>query len=253
MLKIILIVFPLLFLTGFVDSIAGGGGLISLPAYLLAGLPIHSAIATNKLSSAMGTTVSTVHFLRKGYMNLKTCIPGIIAALVGSSLGANLSLHLNERSLKILVLFVLPFAAFHVLRSKNLEKYHDHPLPPVTTVILCTLISFFVGAYDGLYGPGTGTFLLLLFTGVCHLSLENAAGTTKAINLTTNVVSLVIYIMNGKVLIPLGLAAGLFNMAGNYVGSHCFSSKGNTFVRPVILVVLTIFFAKTILELAGIA
>ena len=138
MLKIVLFIFPMLFLTGFVDSIAGGGGLISLPAYLLAGLPIHSAIATNKLSSAMGTTVSTVHFFRKGYMNLKTCIPGIIAALIGSWLGASLSLHLNEKFLKILVLFVLPFAAFHVLRSKNLEKYHDNPLPPVTTIILCT-------------------------------------------------------------------------------------------------------------------
>ena len=252
MLKIALFIFPMLFLTGFVDSIAGGGGLISLPAYLLAGLPIHSAIATNKLSSAMGTTVSTVHFFRKGYMNLKTCIPGIIAALIGSWLGASLSLHLNEKFLKILVLFVLPFAAFHVLRSKNLEKYHDNPLPPVTTIILCTLVSLCVGAYDGLYGPGTGTFLLLLFTGICHLSLQNAAGTTKAINLTTNVVSLVVYLLNGKVLIPLGFAAGLFAMAGNYVGSRCFSSKGNTFVRPVILLVLSIFFIKTILELAGI-
>ena len=115
--------------------------------------------------------------------------------------------------------------------------------------MLSSVVSLIVGIYDGLYGPGTGTFLLLLFTGLCRLNLQDAAGTTKVITLTTNLSALAVFLVNGKVLLPLGIAAGLCNMAGNYLGSHRFSKDGVLIVRPVILVVLVIFFVKTVWEL----
>lgn len=116
-------------------------------------------------------------------------------------------------------------------------------------IFKCILIAVVIGIYDGIYGPGTGTFLMLLFTGFCHMTLNDAAGTTKAINLTTNITALVVFLINGKVLLPLGIAAGCCNMAGNYLGSHSFTSNGHKIVKPVMIVVIVIFFIKVVTEL----
>ena len=110
-------------------------------------------------------------------------------------------------------------------------------------------IALIIGAYDGFYGPGTSTFLLLLLTALAHMDLFYAGGVTKAINLTTNITSLTVYLLNGKVLIPLGLAAGFFSICGNYLGARYFKEGGARAVRPLIAVVLVIFFAQLVYEL----
>ncbi len=243
-----LIVCPLVFLAGFVDSIAGGGGLISLPAYMFAGFPVHNAIGTNKLSSGMGATLATYKFYKKGYIEIKHAIYTIIFALFGSSIGAKIALLTNDRVFKILMLFILPVTAFYVFKAKDLTGGGDE-YSTRKTILISLPIAFFVGMYDGFYGPGTGTFLILLLTGVAKMSLTSSAGITKAINLTTNITALVIFFINGKVLIPLGLTAGLFSIAGNYFGTKLFITKGSKSVRPIILVVLTLFFIKIIFEL----
>lgn len=243
----LLIICPLVFLAGFIDAIAGGGGLISLPAYLFAGLPVHNAIATNKLSSAMGTTISTIKYAANGFINYKRAIPCFVLALVGSFLGANLALIISEKLFIIIMLVILPFIAFYVLKTKNF----DNPKPTFSntkTLILCLIPAFFIGMYDGFYGPGTGTFLLLLLTGMARVSLNEAAGTTKVINLTSNITSLIVYIINGKVIFYLGLIAGLFSIAGNYIGAKFFTQKGSKILRPIIIVVLCIFFLKILIE-----
>ncbi len=105
-----------------------------------------------------------------------------------------------------------------------------------------------IGVYDGFYGPGTGTFLILLLTGVAHMKLKEANGIAKAINLTTNISSLSVLLLYGKVILPLGLSAGLFSIAGNYIGTRFFDRGGARLVRPVILLVLVIFFIKVLTE-----
>ena len=237
-----LVVCLFVFLAGFVDSIAGGGGLISLPAYMIAGLPAHTAIATNKISSAMGTTVSTFYYLRQGFMKWKICVPAIVAAIAGSSLGAKITLMIDEKVLKIAMLVVLPVILFYYEIVDKVTR---------NLIMKCIGIAFVVGIYDGIYGPGTGTFLMLLFTAFCHLSLNDAAGTTKAINLTTNISALAVFLFNGAAYIPLGVAAGCCNMVGNYLGSHCFTSNGSKIVKPVMVVVIVIFFIKVVTELIG--
>lgn len=245
-MSIYLIVCPLVFLAGFIDAIAGGGGLISLPAYLLAGLPAHEAIATNKLSSCMGTTISAYHYYTKGFMKWKLCLPGIIMAFLGSYLGSNLSLLIEEKMLKTFLLIVLPLVGLYVLKGNTLKDTSDQLVWERKLYIQCATISFVVGIYDGLYGPGTGTFLMILLTGICHLDLNSAQGSTKAINLTTNITALSVFLLNGKALIPLGLIAGLCNMVGNYLGSHLFIKKGSTFTKPIILIVLMLLIIKVI-------
>lgn len=244
-----LICCPLLFLAGFVDSIGGGGGLISLPAYLLAGLPAHTAIATNKLSSACGTTVATVRFIRQGLINWGIAVPSIIAAVIGSSFGAKLSLHIPEKVLIYILMFVLPVTAFVVLNRKifkdNGSKEVELDKRTYLTAVIAALV---IGFYDGFYGPGTGTFLIIAFTVFAHLGVRTANGQTKAINLTTNITSLVIFVLNGQVLFALGLPCALCNMAGNYIGAGLVMKNGIKIVRPSIMMVLGLLAAKIVTE-----
>ena len=242
-----LIVCPLLFLAGFVDSIGGGGGLISLPAYLLAGLPVHQAIATNKLSSACGTSLSTLRFLRRGLINLKLAAPSVIAAFAGSSLGARFSLLVSEEIMKYILFAVLPVAAFFVLNRHLFRDLGCRAVADRKTAAVCILSAFLIGAYDGFYGPGTGTFLIIAFTVFARMSVSSANAQAKVINLTSNITSLAVFLLNGQVMLPLGLAGALCNMAGNWLGSGLALAKGTRIVRPVILAVLLLLFLKIII------
>ncbi|MGL5436473.1 MAG: sulfite exporter TauE/SafE family protein [Lachnospiraceae bacterium] len=246
-----LIVCPLVFLAGFVDAIAGGGGLISLPAYIIAGVPTHYALGTNKLGSAMGTTISTARYLKNGYLQgrlmLKLAVFASAAALAGSVLGANLSLLVSEALLKNLMIVVLPVVAFYVLRNKTMgDEEVTGNISDRRMAITAVLAAFFIGGYDGFYGPGTGTFLILVLTGAARMGLRKASGLTKVINLSSNVAALITFLINGTVLYPLGLAAGVFCIAGHYIGSGMVVHNGKKIVRPVILIVLAILFMKVI-------
>ncbi len=246
-----LIVCPLVFLAGFVDSIAGGGGLISLPAYIIAGVPTHFAIGTNKMASSMGTTISTGRFLKNGYLKgarmLRLAGCAVAASLTGALIGARLSLLADDKILRNMMIVVLPIVAFYVLRNKDMgEKKEQEPLPALRLYVTVILAALVIGAYDGFYGPGTGTFLLLIFTGAARMNIRTASALTKIINLTSNIASLVTFLIHGTVLLPLGLAAGLCSIGGNYLGSSLVVQNGLRVVRPVIMVVLALLFIKII-------
>ena len=244
-----LIVCPLLFLAGFVDSIAGGGGLISLPAYLLAGLPTHMAIGTNKLSSACGTSLTTIRFIRNGLVRWKLALPGVAAAMLGSALGSRLSLMADERLIRGLLLAVLPVAAFLVLNRRLFpDREQDEEISPGRTITVCVIAALLIGIYDGFYGPRTGTFLIVAFTVFAKLSVGTANAQAKVINLTTNLTALAVFLRGGTVLAPLGLAAAACNMLGNYIGSGLAMSKGARITRPIILGVLTLLLVKIVSE-----
>lgn len=243
-----LIVCPLVFLAGFVDAIAGGGGIISLPAFLIAGLPVHNALGTNKLAAAFGATVSAVRYGKQGYIRYKQVLPAVLLAFAGSSLGSKCALLISDRVFKYVMLAVVPLtAAFLLFRKKIFDE--KEPFDVKKTVLISCAASLCVGFYDGIYGPGTGTFLILLFTGAAHMKLTEANGAAKAINLTTNLAALAVYLFNGVVLYPLGLVAGAFNLLGSYLGTKCFDKGGSKIVRPVMLCVLAAFFVKIITEL----
>ena len=243
-----LIVCPLTFLAGFVDAVAGGGGLISLPAYLIAGLPVHYAIGTNKLSSGMGTAVATTQFARRGYIPWKQCVFFVLCALIGSSTGARIALLISNDVFKIIMLIILPLTAIYITRSHALDGEKE-PFSPKKTLLIGMAIALGIGVYDGFYGPGTGTFLLLLLTSAAHMKLSSANGIAKTINLTTNLTALVVFWHSGKVLVLLGLAAGCFSILGNWLGTRYFEKSGAKAVKPIMLVVLVIFFIRVLTEI----
>lgn len=243
-----LVVCPLVFLGGFVDAIAGGGGLISLPAYMIVGLNPIDAIGTNKFSASCGTFVATMRYSRCGFIHWRELIPAVVVALIGSWIGARLALLVENDIFKVIMLVVLPLTAVFVLNKKTLSKCRS-PYPGRKTITIISILALMMGVYDGFYGPGTGTFLMLMLVGVAHVSLQEAVGTTKVINLSTNVASLSVYLVHGKVLFPLALVAAVFGIAGNYIGARYFTKKGAGFVKPIIIAVLTIFFVKLCWEL----
>ena len=245
-----LIVCPLVFLGGFVDAIAGGGGLITLPAYLIAGVPVHLALGTNKLSASFGAVISAWRYSKKGYAPWKLSLFCAVCALIGSGLGAKLALLMDDRYFRIVILVLLPLTAFYITRKKAFDD-SKLPLSEKKTILLGMAIALVIGVYDGFYGPGTGTFLILALTGLAHLKLNNANGVAKIINLATNIAALTVFMFGGSALFLLGIVAGLFSIVGTYVGTICFEKGGAKIVRPIMITVITIFFIKVIVEMFG--
>ncbi len=233
-----LIVCPLVLLAGFVDAIGGGGGLISLPAYLIAGLPAHQAVATNKLSSTCGTSVTTARFAIRRLIDWSMALPCMAAGLLGAFAGAKLSLLVDPDVLTKVLYVVLPLTAVLVLRKNVLRETPDTTMSRKKTVLIAAAVSLAIGVYDGFYGPGTGTFLIVLFSLLARLDVRAANGLCKAVNLTTNVTSLIVFLRGGQVLIALGLAAAACNMLGNWLGSGMAIKSGVKITRPIIIFVL---------------
>lgn len=246
-----LIICPLVFIAGIIDAIAGGGGLITLPAYMIAGLPPHNAIATNKMSSTIGTATATVRYALDGFVPWKLSLICAAFSIGGSALGANISLKIDDSILRPIMLVLLPVTAAVVLKSRGISEEKE-PLSKRATLLTAIATAFALGIYDGFYGPGSGTFLILLLTLAAHLKLTTANGVTKVMNFSSNVSALVVFLINGKVLLPLGLVAGLFSCAGNLIGTKLFAGRGAKIARPVMLAVLAVFFIKVICELAGV-
>lgn len=243
--KMVIIVVIGVFLGSFMDAIAGGGGIITVPTYLLAGLPTHFALGTNKLSAGIGTVASTGRFIKNGYVDWKLGIPSIILALIGSHFGTKLQLMLDEKYLQYLLLIVLPLVAFIVLRQRELPEKAGviAPAPQMTIVCLSALV---VGAYDGFYGPGTGTFLLLIFCNLAKMDVRTAGGNVKLVNLSSNIGALFTSLMSGKVFILLGLIGAVASLAGHYIGSGLAIKNGSKIVKPTVIIVLLLLAAKVV-------
>lgn len=233
-----LIVCPLVFLAGFIDSIAGGGGLISLPAYLLAGLPAHLASGTNKMSAVFGTALATGKYAREGRIRWKAALPAAAAALPGAWLGAQLQLLIPERAVQAFMLVAIPVVALTILLRRNAME--QPRAGREAKVWLCALIGLVIGAYDGFFGPGTGTFLMLAFTFFGGMDLVTAGGSAKLVNLASNLAAMASFASSASALPALALPAALCSMAGNYLGSRLAVRKGARIIRPMFFVVLAL-------------
>ena len=247
-IQMLLIVCPLIFLAGFVDSIAGGGGLISLPAYYLAGLPPSLAGGTNKLSAIMGTAVSTAKYAKSGYIDWRAGLMSLLGAIPGAMLGAFLLTWLPETYVRIGVLLALPLVAFLVLRNRDLSP-RPSLVPERFALPACLVIGLVVGIYDGLVGPGTGTFLILAYVMLLGKGALTASGTSKLINLGSNLGALVTLVATGHVLYGLALPAAAFGIAGNLLGASLAIKKGAPFVRLLLLLVLGLLLLKLLVDL----
>lgn len=245
----LLIICPLVFAASLLDAVAGGGGLISLPAYLIAGLPPHNAIATNKLSSSIGTVASTARFIKNKCVDWPTAIPSAVLAVLGSIVGANLILAIPDNAIRLIMLVLVPLLAFVVLKKRDLSNEGLEPIGRQKQFVIICLFALVVGMYDGFYGPGTGTFLLLAYTQLAKLPLRLAAGNVKIANLSSNVGSLVVFLLNGQAIIPIGLISAVFAVVGHFLGAGLLLKNGAKIVKPFVLTVLGLLFVRLLYDL----
>lgn len=246
----LLIICPLVFAASLLDAVAGGGGLVSLPAYLIAGLPPHNAIATNKLSSSIGTVASTARFIKNKCVDWPTAIPSALLAAVGSVAGAKLILAIDDEVIRYIMLVLVPVLAFVVLKKRDLSAAELEPVSRQRQFLVVCAAALIVGMYDGFYGPGTGTFLLIAYTQLAKLPLRLAAGNVKIANLSSNIGSLAVFLLHGQAIIPLGLISSVFAIAGHFIGAGLMLKNGSRIVKPFVLTVLCLLFVRLIYDLA---
>lgn len=243
------IVCPLLFLAGFADSIAGGGGVISVPAGLLAGIPIHIVYGTNKFAMSLCTLTTVVQYGRSGNINWRTALFAALGSLAGANLGARLALYLDERFLNYCLMVLLPVVALFLALNKGFGR---EPKPRdfgrAKEAILAILVGLTVGAYDGFFGPGAGTFYIILFCSVLGTDLLHANGTAKVVNLASNIGALVAFLLSGKVWFALGIPMALCAMTGGFLGSRLAIKNGARFIRPVMAVMIVLLLVKTVTD-----
>lgn len=238
------------FLASFMDAIAGGGGIISVPTYLMAfhGLPTYYALGTNKLSAGIGTVFSTARFIKNGYVKWSLAAPSIAFALLGSVDGTWLQHHTPDVVLKYLLLVVLPIVAVVTLRTR---AWPDEPgeisFPKQAAIVWAA--SLVIGAYDGYYGPGTGTFLMIIFIRLAKLDTRTAAGGVKVVNLSSNIGSLFTAWRAGYVLWGVGAIAAAASILGHYLGAGLAIKNGSKIVRPAVILVLILLTVKVLSEL----
>jgi len=233
------------FAAGWVDAVVGGGGLIQLPALLLVpGITPVQALATNKMGSIFGTTTSAVTYYRRVRPDLKTAVPMAVIALAGSFGGAILAASLPASVFKpIIVAALIAVAIFTALRPTAGELTALRHDGRKHYVVAC-LIGAVIGFYDGLIGPGTGSFLIIALVSAMGYAFLEASAKAKIVNMATNAGALIFFLPHGSLLWGVGLVLGLANMAGGYLGARTAVAKGSSFVRVVFLIVVAALIIK---------
>lgn len=243
------IVCPLVFLAGFVDSVAGGGGVISLPAYLLAGIPVKLAAGTNKLANGCGTALAVEKYAKSGNIEWACALPAGVGALIGAAIGSRTALAIPDAALEIVILAALPLAAVILTLARRKTDADTKSLPRSKIALYGGLIGLVIGVYDGLVGPGTGTFLTIAFSVVLGFGLLKSSGCARTANLASNVASLIVYLVNGSVLFSVGIPAIACSMLGNWFGARYAIKGGSKKIRLVMFAVLGLLFVRTLLSL----
>jgi uncharacterized protein len=237
------------FFAGLVDAIAGGGGLVALPALLAAGLPPHVALGTNKGQAVFGATASAISFWRRGMVDRDRAALGFAAGFVGSLIGAWGVLAVPLRPLRVVVIVMLVVAAAVVLARRNVEP-RPRALAPATRNAALGGIALALGAYDGFFGPGTGSMLVVAFAAVFGDALTRASGNAKIVNLASNVAAMLFFAHEGVVVWGIALPMAAANALGAATGVHLAVRNGDRLVRVVVLAVVAAIVVKLAVDLA---
>ncbi|WP_166363213.1 TSUP family transporter [Pseudomonas akapageensis] len=232
-------------LAGFFDAIAGGGGLITLPALLLAGIDPLAAIATNKFQAASATISATVVFARKGMIDWRSSLPMATLALLGSALGA-LSVSLVPRSfleagVPILLILIAGYFAFSP-RLGDTQKKAKVPL-----LVFSLSVAPMIGFYDGIFGPGVGSFFMLALVTLLGQGLLHAVSTSKLLNASSNIGALLVFSLSGAIILPIALTMAIAAFVGAQLGARCAVRFGARLIRPLLITACCLMAAKLML------
>lgn len=224
------------FLASFVDSIAGGGGLISVPAFFIAGFSPHFALGTNKFAATTGSFTSSLKFARSGKVNFKVIKYIIPFTLIGAVLGVKAVLLINQDFLYPLVMALILFVGAYSLFSKNLGMENGFTKVTKLNLGLGILLGFTIGFYDGFFGSGTGSFLIFGLISIFKFDFVSASGNAKFLNFISNVTSLVVFAIEGKINYLYGIPIAIFMILGANLGTKTALNKGSKLIKPIFIV-----------------
>ena len=238
------------FIAGLIDSIAGGGGLLRLPAVLIAGFSPQQALGTNKFVGAIGTGAAMLNFARKGLILWKLAFIGIPCALLGSAAGSKCILAFDPQTAGKILIALLPVAAMITLIPRRSKSCKDS-FTSKDVYLLTPRICFCVGFYDGFFGPAAGSFYALAFVTLCGFNLAKATAHAKLLNATSNIGGLLLFILGGKVIWATGFVMLVGQFLGARMGSRLVLSKGQKLIRPMIVIVSAVMSAKLLYDSHG--
>ncbi|MDG9884670.1 TSUP family transporter [Pseudomonas putida CSV86] len=249
-LSLLLILATVALLAGFFDAIAGGGGLITLPVLFIAGLDPLAALATNKFQAASATVSATWAFARRGMLDWNSGLPMALMAFVGGALGAlSVSLvphDLLQAGVPVLLILVAAYFAFSPrLDDQQLRK------PRIPPGLFCLLIAPLLGFYDGVFGPGVGSFFMLAFMLLLGQGMLRSVGNSKLLNAACNLGALLVFAASGKLLWPLALVMALCAMLGAQLGARCAVHFGPRLIRPLVVCVCTVMATKLLMDVGN--
>ena len=234
------------FFAGFIDSIAGGGGLIQLPA-LLIGLPkseTAEVLGTNKLSSIFGTSTAAALYRKQIKPDPKVLLAMGLPALLGSAGGAMLASKIPTSSMRPMVLVLLIVVAVYTWFKPDLGKFENLRHLPKRRIQIAALAGVIIGFYDGIFGPGTGSFLMLILVASLGYAFITASAIAKVVNVATNVGAIMVFGINGAVIWQIGIIMGVANISGAIIGARLAIKGGSTLVRKVFLLVTVALIVK---------
>ena len=237
------------FFAGIVDSITGGGGLITIPAMLAAGIPVRFITGTNQCSAWIGSGVAAFKYMRSGNIHLKSALITLPFAVAGSYLGARLNLIVPVQYLKIFMLVTVPVIAIFLFANKNLgEGDHIDEKSGASIAFRSAAIGILLGGYQGFYGPGAGLFFMLAYAAFLKLNLVKATGNTRFVIAVASIISVSTYASSGAVIWSLAIASTVFNIAGSYLGAALAIKKGAEIIRPIMICVVALLLVKLVFD-----
>lgn len=245
---VVVIISIVAFLAGVMDSIAGGGGLLLLPAWMFLGMPAQTALIQNKWISSLGTLAALRNFLKNGHIWWKMACIGVPFSLLGAWLGAKVILWVDPKTALFWVLCLTPLALLISLIPKNKALSNAVLLTPWHWYALLPLCALGVGFYDGFFGPATGSLLVLLLHYALGLDLLKASANAKCFNLASNLSALLLFIWKGKIIYSLVLVPSIANIAGNHVGSHIAMQKGAGVIANALRISIGLLLVSVVLK-----
>lgn len=237
------------FIGSFIDAIAGGGGLITVPAYISSGLPIHIALGCNKMSGTFSTVGSSLKYITSGNVNFKALKNPIISSFLGACLGVYILNLINAKFLGPIVIILLLSVTVYTFTNKNMGLSNEFKGITPKNNFNGTLWSFIISFYIGFFGPGGGSFLIFAFIKIYKFDFIQASGNAKLINLIANVASLLVFIFLGKIAYLYSIPLSFFSFFGAQCGAKFAIIRGAKFIRPIFLIIASITTIKMIIEL----
>lgn len=228
---------------GFIDSIAGGGGMITIPILLAVGLPPHLALGTNKLQAAFGSLTSTLRYNKSGLIDFKKIWPGIIFTFIGAMVGTLLIQNISGDFLEKAVPILLGIIFLYTLFKKDLGHIEKHKR--MNTLPFFAIFGILIGFYDGFFGPGTGSFWTIAFVTVMGMNIKGGTGSSKPMNFVSNITALIFFILGKNIIFHIGFIMAVGQIIGSLIGSHIVIKSNPKFIRHALLIIIGITIINT--------